>query len=176
MKWLLLIFSIVKPFFGSSHENQMANPIAEFKEMIKENAMKVVGVFAAASALATLFAAGIIIIAVDVGAQYDQNAYVYFSSMIMMGITLSLLSLIIALGAAKAVSNEDTKPKKREVLESVGTSHPLQDALALLIHDFVKEREMKRAHEEEYATARAHAVKSQNPEERFHPSTETPHH
>lgn len=171
MKWLLLIFSIVKPLFGSSHEHQMTNPMEEFKEMIKENALKVLGVFAAASALATLFAAGIIIIAVDVGAQYDQNAYIYFSSMIMMGITLSVLSLIIAFGIAKAVSNEDIKPAPREVLQSVGTSHPLQDALALLIHDVVKEREMKRAQEEEkYA-----ATKSQRPttDERYRPSEES---
>jgi hypothetical protein len=173
MKWLLLIFSIFKPFFGSSNEHQMHNPIAEFKEMIKENAMKVVGVFAAASALATLFAAGIIIIAVDVGAQYDQNAYVYFSSMIMMGITLSVLSLIIAFGAVKAVSNEDTKPAPREVLQSVGTSHPLQDALALLIHDFVKEREMKRAQAEEHAAERSQRAAS---DERYHPSEESTHH
>lgn len=174
MKWLLLIFSLVKPFLGSSSgEHQMVNPIAEFKEMIKENAMKVVGVFAAASALATLFAAGIVIIAVDVGAQYDQNAYVYFSSMIMMGITLSLLSLIIALGAAKAFSNENAKPVKREVLQSVGTSHPIQDALALLIHDFVKERELKRAQEEEYAAARSQRAST---DERHHPAEETTHH
>lgn len=173
MKWLLLIFSLVKPFFGSSSEHQMVNPIAEFKEMIKENAMKVVGVFAAASALATLFAAGIVIIAVDVGAQYDQNAYVYFSSMIMMGITLSLLSLIIAVGAAKAFSNETTKIEKRQVLQNVGTSHPLQDALALLIHDFVKERETKRAQEEEYAATRSERTASA---ERYHPTTESTHH
>ncbi|MEA9355731.1 hypothetical protein SHI21_05950 [Bacteriovorax sp. PP10] len=173
MKWLLLIFSIFKPFFGSSSEHQMVNPIAEFKEMIKENAMKVVGVFAAASALATLFAAGLVIIAVDVGAQYDQNAYVYFSSMIMMGITLSVLSLIIAFGAAKIISNENTKPAPREVLQSVGTSHPLQDALALLIHDFVKEREMKRAQAEEYAAERSQRAAT---DERYHPSEESTHH
>ena len=72
-----------------------------------------------------------------------------------MGIILSLLSLVISLGAAKAISNEETKTKsKRETLKSVGTSHPLQDAIALLIHDFVKEREVKREHEEEILTAR----------------------
>lgn len=173
MKWLFLIFSIFKPFFGSSGENQMGNPILEFKEMIKENSMKVVGIFAAASALATLFAAGIVIIIVDVGAQYDQNAYVYFSSMIMMGLSLSLLSLIIALGAAKTISYENTKPEKREVLQSVGTSHPLQDALALLIHDFVKEREMKRAQEEEYASAKSQKSAT---DERHHPPEESTHH
>ena len=55
MNWLLLIFSVIKPFFSSTNDNKMGNPIAEFKEMIKENAMKVVGLFAAASALASIF-------------------------------------------------------------------------------------------------------------------------
>lgn len=149
MKWLILLFTIFKPFFSSSGEHQMGSPIAEFKEMIKENAMKVVGLFAAASVLATIFAAGIVIIAVDIGAQYDQNASIFFSSMIMMGLTLSIISLVIALGAAKAISNETTVSPKRENLQSVGTSHPLQDAIALLIHDFVKEREMKREQQED---------------------------
>jgi hypothetical protein len=176
MKWLLLIFSVVKPFFSSSSEHQMANPIAEFKEMIKENAMKAVGVFAAASALATLFAAGIVIIAVDVGAQYDQNAYIYFSSIIMMGITLSLLSLIIALGAAKSFSNENTKPKVRQVLESASTSHPLQEALALLVHDFIKERELKRAQEErEYFESTRTQRSATNEKFKTYPD-ETTHH
>lgn len=172
MKWLLLIFSIFRPFFGPSGEHKMGNPIAELKEVIKENAMKVVGIFAAVSALATIFAAGIVIIAVDIGAQYDQNAYVYFSSMIMMGLTLSLLSLIIIAIAAKAVSNANAKPVKREVLQSVGTSHPLQDALALLIHDFVKEREMKRAKGEEATTLRPHRTTD---DEHYH-SSENPMH
>ena len=156
MNWLLLIFSVVKPFFSSSSDNKMGNPIAEFKEMIKENAMKVVGLFAAASALATIFAAGIIIIAVDIGSQYDRNANVQFSSMILMGIILSLLALAVSFGAAKAISNEEIKEKekKRETLKSIGTSHPLQDSIALLIHDFVKEREAKRAQEEELIAIR----------------------
>ena len=156
MNWLLLIFSVIKPFFSSTNDNKMGNPIAEFKEMIKENAMKVVGLFAAASALASIFAAGIIMIAVDIGLQYDKNANIQFSSMILMGIILSLLALVISLGAAKAISNEETreKEKKRETLRSVGTSHPLQDSIALLIHDFVKEREAKRAHEEESISIR----------------------
>ena len=156
MNWLLLIFSVIKPFFGSSSENHTGNPIAEFKEMIKENAMKVVGLFAAASALATIFAAGIVMIAVDMGSQYDRNANIQFSSMILMGIILSLLALVVSLGAAKAISNEEIKEKekKRETLRSVGTSHPLQDSIALLILDFVKERENKRAQEEELIAIR----------------------
>jgi hypothetical protein len=143
MKWLILLFSILKPFF-SHGESQTINPIEDLKDMIKANAVKVMLSFMVASALATLFAAGIVIIAVDVGAQYDQNAYVYFSSMIMMGLVLVLLPVIIGVIGVKAFSNDDRKEKEREVLTSVGTSHPLQDALALLIHDFVKDREARR--------------------------------
>lgn len=143
MKWLILLFSILKPFFPHG-ESQVMNPIEDLKDMIKANAVKVMVSFMAASALATLFAAGIVIIAVDIGAQYDQNAYVYFSSMIMMGLILVLLPIIIGVIGVKSFSNDDRKVKEREVLTSVGTSHPLQDALALLIHDFVKDREAKR--------------------------------
>lgn len=150
MKWLILLFSIFKPFFNSPSGQQMINPIAEAKEMIKENAMIVVGLYAAASVFATLFAAGIVIIAVDIGAQYDQNANIYFSSMIISGLVLSLLSAAIAVGLSKAFTNEEkAKETKREVSHNSVTTHPLQDALALLVHDFVKEREHKRSQEEE---------------------------
>ena len=175
MKWLILIFSIIRPFFGSSEEHHITNPITDIKEMIKENAIKVVALFAVTSTLATLFASGLVIIVVDVGAQYDQNAYVYFSSMIAMGLTLSFLSLVIALVGAKAISVENSKVEKREVLQSIGTSHPLQDALALLVHDFVKEREMKRAQEEMLAS-RGTRPQGSHPSDTKHQSTFDPIH
>lgn len=177
MKWLILIFSIIRPFFGSSEEHAITNPITDIKEMIKENTIKVVALFGVTSILATLFASGLVIIVVDVGAQYDQNAYVYFSSMIAMGLALSFLSLVIALIGAKAISVESSKVEKREVLQSIGTSHPLQDALALLVHDFVKEREMKRAQEEEILASRGTRPQGSHPSDTKHQSkTEGPVH
>ena len=178
MKWLILLFSIVKPFISTgSSEKPSFNPIAELKEMIRENAAQVVLLFAGASALATLFAAGIVVIAIDIGAQYDQNAYVYFSTMIIMGLILVLLPLIIGAIGYQAFTKDDKlkKVKEREVLVSVGTSHPLQDALALLIHDFVKEREMKRTEETQNAELRAQARAEQAPAERSF-TEETRHH
>lgn len=143
MKWLLLIFSVIKPFFSTEHEH--INPVNEIKDMIRSNAMMVVTLFASASALATLFAGGLILVAVDVGAQYDQNGFVYFSSMIIMGLALSLVSLIAGAIIVRSFQ-QTTRERKRETLtkENVGTAHPLQDALALLIMDFVKERELDR--------------------------------
>lgn len=176
MKWLILLFSIVKPFLSSGNsENAMLNPIQELKEMIRENAAKVILLFSAASTLATIFAAGIVIIAVDVGAQYDQTSYIYFSTMIIMGLILVLLPIIIGAAAYMVFTNENrqNKVKEREVLVSVGTSHPLQDALALLIHDFVKEREAKRSEEsKEYKEARTPSERPEashnHPSEKIH--------
>jgi hypothetical protein len=175
MKWLILLFSIVKPFF-SSGESHTSNPIEDLKDMIKANAVKVVLLFIAASALATLFAAGIVIIAVDIGAQYDQNAYVYFSSMIMMGLILVLLPIIVGVIGVKSVKHDEHKEKEREVLTSVGTSHPLQDALALLIHDFVKEREMRRDAKEEEIKERASMHSADSKATTLHASTPTQSH
>lgn len=144
MKWLLIFFSIIKPFF--SQENQSINPATEIKDFIRANAMKVVMLFTAAISLGILFSSGLVLIAVDMGAQYDQNGYIYFSSMIIMGLILSALSLVS--GAIVVKSFQDTTQSRRHKnppLTAVGTSHPLQDALALLIIDFVKERELKRA-------------------------------
>ncbi|MBY0415119.1 MAG: hypothetical protein K2Q18_13190 [Bdellovibrionales bacterium] len=148
MKWLILLFSVFKPFFSTGESTSMINPIAELKDMIKANAVKVVLLFSCASAMSTMFAAGVVIVAVDMGAQYDQNAYVYFSSMISMGLVLMFIPILIGAIGIRIFQSDDRKQKEREVLTSVGTSHPLQDALALLIHDFVKERELKRSAEE----------------------------
>lgn len=143
MKWLLLIFSVIRPFFSSEQQN--LNPVAEIKEMIRANAMKVLMLFATATTLAILFSAGLILVAVDMGAQYDQNGYLYFSSMIIMGLILSAISLVSGAIIVRSFQDESRKQKVAPPLTAVGTSHPLQDALALLIADFVKEREQKRA-------------------------------
>nr|BDT29318.1 hypothetical protein BHI3_27840 [Bacteriovorax sp. HI3] len=167
MKWLLLIFSVIKPFFSSEHPT--INPVEEIKDLIRSNAVAVITLFAAASALATMFAGGLLLVAVDIGAQYDQNGFVYFSSMIIMGLALSLVSLIIG---AVIVRNfqEPGREKKRETLtkENVGVVHPLQDALALLIMDFVKEREFNRATESANASERATVSRTEEAEETRH--------
>lgn len=152
MKWLLLLFSIFKPFFFQD-DKQTINPIAEIKAMIKENAMKVVSVFAVANALAFLFAAGLIITALDMGAQYDQSGYVYFSSIIGIGIGLMVVSVLTGVIIVRSFTDKDDE-KSEPTLSAVGTVHPLQDALALLVADFVKEREFKRTQEQDKSVVR----------------------
>ncbi len=166
MKWLLFFFSVIKPFFSSEHPT--INPVAEIKELIRSNAVAVITLFAAASTLATMFAGGLLLVAVDIGAQLDQNGFVYFSSMIIMGLSLSLVSLIIGAIVVKSFQ-EPRREKKRETLtkENVGVVHPLQDALALLIMDFVKERELSREREREAIHDAQRAPVSRTNEEEF---------
>ena len=150
MKWLFILFSIFKPFLSSGGSHEMPNPIEDFKDLVKKNAVKVMLTFGAVSAMATVFAAGLLMIAVDIGAQFDDAGFVRFSAVISLGITMMLLPVLVGAILVKKYDsdNEEDEIKKRPALQHVGTVHPLQDALALLIHDFVKEREMKRAHEE----------------------------
>ncbi len=155
MKWMLLIFSIIKPFFSTGHET--INPVTEIKDMIRANAMKALMLYTTATSLAIIFSAGLILVAVDMGAQYDQNGYIYFSSMIIMGLTLSAVCLVTGAIIVRSFQDNDTKKQKHLPLTTVGTSHPLQDALALLIADFVKEREQKRSTEFEPSRERKEA-------------------
>jgi hypothetical protein len=161
MKWLLLIFSVVKPLLSSAHENghQSLNPVNDIKDMIKENAMKVVTFFAFASILSTLFASGIIIIAVNISNQYDLNNYVIFNSMIGTGIGLSLVSLLIGFAVVRTFQGENIKDQEKKSKKdfSVAKEHPIQDALALLVTDFIKEREYKREVKRQYRTGRTQA-------------------
>ncbi len=147
MKWFFILFSIFKPFFSVGGSHEMQSPIEDLKDLIKKNAVKVMLAFGLMSAMASVFAAGLIIVAVDISAQYDQNAVVVFSTMILSGIILMLIPIITGVVLVKKYDNNDDVEIKKPS-QQIGTIHPLQDALALLVHDFVKEREIKRAHEE----------------------------
>ena len=146
MKWLFILFSIFKPFL-SNGTHEMPNPVEELKEMLRVNAVKVLLAFAVFSAMATIFAAGIVMIAVDLSFQYKSMQYVQFSPTTLAGLVLILLPIIIAAIMVKKY-DQTTEIKKQIPHASIGTVHPLQDALALLVHDFVKEREMKRSQED----------------------------
>lgn len=151
MKWLLLIASLVKPMFLTPN-GPVSNPIEEFKDLITQNAMKAVIVFAAVTSLAIIFAAGIIIMALDIGAQLDQTGTLFLSSILSAGIVLCAISLLIVAIVVNAVRSKSLshEPKQQIRLQGIGTQHPIQDAIALLIADFVKEREFKRSMKEDH--------------------------
>ena len=144
MKWLLIAFSLFKQFAPHSDSGTMVNPVAEIKDFIKDNALKVILIFMIASAMSSLFVAGIVIAAVNVAYQYDQTMNISFTAMLATGLILVLLSAgFSALYYANAKSSDKIE-KVKQSAKNIGSGHPLQDALAVLVMDFVKEREFRR--------------------------------
>lgn len=144
MKWLLILASIAKPLFFND-QRPVINPAEEFKTIVAQNAMKLFLLLIAIVSLGIMFAAGIVIIALDMGAQVDQTGTVFFSSILVAGLILCTISLLTVSIVVYAINNKTNPPIKHDVpLRNIGTAHPIQDAVALLIADFVKEREFKR--------------------------------
>lgn len=144
MKWLLLLTPLLKPFFNL--EQQMPNPVAEIKEFLTQNAMRVLLFLTGLSTLAMIFSSGIIIIALDIGAQLSEQSSLVFSPMMIVGFALagiSLLTLTIVVASInKAVSTDN--PKNSQQSQRRADENPIQTAVAHLIEDYVKEREFKR--------------------------------
>lgn len=142
MKWLLILGSFLRPIFFDN--NSITNPIDDFKSMIKENATKLIFLLATVVSLAIVLAAGIVTVALELGMQIDKNGAVTLSSVLIAGFALISISVCVWAIVLNAVKS-DRASHRNPPLKSVGSSHPLQDALALLVVDFVKAREEKRA-------------------------------
>lgn len=142
MKWFFMLGSLLRPLLFDN--SSIANPMDDLKSMIKENATKLVFLLATVISLAIVLAAGIIIVALDLGMQLDQNGAITLSAVLIAGfilIGISVCAWAIVLNTVKAERASHRNPP----LKAVGSAHPLQDALALLVVDFVKAREEKRA-------------------------------
>lgn len=146
MKWLLLILTmLVKRFahIGGAH----AHPIEELKDLIKENALKILLAFIAASAIATLFVSGVVLTVINLTAQYDAGFQPRFTASVAGGLGIILASLIVfAIGIYYATASERENKKEEREREKHKEGHSLQEALMLLINDFIQERESKRTH------------------------------
>jgi len=142
MKWLLIIASLFfKPI--SRLTGNEVNPVAEIKEFFIDNAKKVVLAFMVTSIVSSTFVAGLIITVITLSAQYDQNAGIGVSAMLLGGIGMMVISLI---GGWVVLSpSRESREMERQTRNIEQQGHPLSDALALLIQDFVKEREFKRS-------------------------------
>lgn len=149
MKWLLLLFSLfAKPL--SRFNPQHLNPATEIKQFIVDNAKKVLLAITVTSVISSLFVAGLVITVITMSAQYDQNAGIGLSAMLLGGLGMMGLSLII--GWIVFSPTRETKEIEQEMRETpkVSSGSALTDALVLLVHDFIKEREFRRSRTGEY--------------------------
>ena len=123
------------------------HPIEAIKEFIKDNALKVFLSLMAAYALGTLFAAGVVLTIISLAVQYDANLPLRLTAILAAGLSITLATLFlfcIGIYYSKRNKREKKKEKRRE------QEFSLQESLMLLVNDFIKEREFKRSHAEEY--------------------------
>lgn len=163
MKWLFLVVSIFIKQFSNHPHAEIGNPVEEIKDFIKENAFKVVMGFTVASALGSVFVAGLVMTIVNLSTQYDQTMSVRFTAMIVSGLAFMLISIAATSLLYYNAINSVVVKKIKVPLSNINTNHPLQDAFAVLVMDFVKEREFRRNNPETEKTAFAAGEKMHAP-------------
>lgn len=140
MKWILLIIPlIVKQFAHFSGES--SHPLEELKELIRANSFKIFFGITGAYFLATLFASGLILLILNLTVQYDSGVNPGFSAVAAGGLGMMLAALIV-LAIVFYYASSNKKPQKTVAPLSFG--HPLEEALVILINDFVEELAHKR--------------------------------
>lgn len=146
MKWLLILASLFfKPLSRLGHGS--VNPVDEIKDFFIQNAKKVLGALIVTSIISSTFVAGLVITVITISAQYDQNAGIGLSAMLLGGIAMMLVSLIgswVVLSPSREIRQAEKRAAAME-REMSAEGNSFSDALVLLINDFVKEREFKRA-------------------------------
>ena len=142
MKWILLIIPLImKQFAHFSGEGP--HPLKELKELIRANSFKIFFGITGAYFLATLFASGLILLILNLTAQYDSGVKPGLSAVAVGGLGMMLAALII-LAIVFYYASSNKKPQKP--VAPLSFAHPLEEALVILINDFVEERAHKRAH------------------------------
>lgn len=135
---------VVKQFAQLGGKN--TNPMEELKDFVTHNALKILLAFTAASALGTLFVAGVVLTVINLTSQYDAGLAPRFTAIVAGGLGIILASLIIfAAGIyfARANAHEDKEEIEKEKHKEI---HSLEEAVLLLVREFIEDREFKRAH------------------------------
>ncbi|MDD4972997.1 MAG: hypothetical protein PHY93_01530 [Bacteriovorax sp.] len=150
MKWLYLIISMLVKRFTHTGRPE-SNPMEKIKEFIKENAIKILLAFSAASALGTLLVSGVVITIVNLTAQHDAGLQLKFTAVTVAGLGITLVCLSIFAVGIYYTTAEKREEKREE--KAAYSRHPLENALMLLVNDFIQEREFKREFKREHPRA-----------------------
>lgn len=133
------------------------HPIEEFKEFLRENAIKLFVGMVLIVTIGTMLTAGLYMTLMSLTAQADLGLSPRMTSMTWAGLIMALIPVFILSFAWYKSSPPEARPKRRHVQEGPAT---LEQALALLVTDFVEERQMKREFKYERERRMAEAEKS----------------
>jgi hypothetical protein len=142
MRWLTILFSVLfKQIFHPNNES--TDPVKEMKEFILKNYKRVILSMSVANVLSLMFVAGLTISIVTFSVQYDRTGILFVSALGAGGLGLILVSMIGFIFFFSAGPDE-AFDQKRDFKTSLPRKSNLEDALALLINDYIKEKEFKR--------------------------------
>lgn len=157
MKWLAMIVSFILGQLKSS----TISPSLIFIQKALEKSRGLMFLATVSFISALLFAAGVVIAAVNGFAQYDQSNSVYMSATLIGGITIAVLAAI-SLGVVFAKKNWQVPDLQTFEAESKVPS-PIEEAVSMLISDFVTARRTDREHRSSHSSPYSHGSAA-NPE------------
>lgn len=140
--WIVLMLSFFLKSLGGRSVGM--SPTVEFKEYIRENAMKVALGLTIIVAVGTMFSIGIIVIVSSFSEQADRNMPMHITLSSMTGFAFVTLSSIFMIILFALSNRREKRGKHRMEEEKAAGPSPIEGAIALLINDIVKEREAKR--------------------------------
>jgi heme/copper-type cytochrome/quinol oxidase subunit 2 len=142
MKWITVLSSLAIKTFNTI-SNQRNSSIEEVKQLIKQNSVKLLLVLSAASALGSLFVAGVVITTLTLTTQYEATNRIRYSNILGGGLGLTIASLII-FSFLFYYSFKSQRQTKKEDKAKKEDYQSIEQAFLLLVNEFVAEREFKR--------------------------------
>lgn len=169
---MLKFASLAISFFLGRYENTFKKSMLILIDQFITKSRKLFIVTTLLGIFSLLFVSGFLFSIFQITSQYDARGYVTFNSGLISGIALSLISLIalFSLFSASAWENR-LKQQLLPVQPAANSKHSetpsaFENALTMLVVDFIKERESQRARKTNsfhQSSEPTHADKTHNP-------------
>lgn len=147
MQWLSLLISFLVGKFNNSHRPSLKESVYSIVEEAVLKSRKPVALLLGGLASVLILCGGIFISILDLTRQYDQAGFVQFTATLGAGLAL----VVLTLGAFAWIfmsawpgAKERAAEKRLQEEQAPREASTLEQALATLVLDFVKEREQKR--------------------------------
>lgn len=147
MKWLVVALSFIYKKMTSQRSPSLKETAVEIFEEISHKSRRIVALTLAGVGAVIFLTGGFFISLINATTQYDEAGKVAMSATLSGGLGLIVLALItfgvVFLQAWPGIQKR--KRHEKELKEAAMAGGPLEQALALLVTDYVKEREMRRS-------------------------------
>lgn len=141
MRWIQMIISFVMKRVTAGGDKP--HPMEELKEFLKENAIKLFVGMVMIVTIGTLLTAGIYMTVASITAQADLGLSPQMTAMTWGGLIMALVPItLLSFAWYKSTPHEKHHKKKKKKVPEQPAS--LEQALVLLVADFIEERQMKR--------------------------------